>query len=164
MNRRLFAALAVAFPAAAALGYGGWRYFRTRTEHSCKACARPVHDQTRTVATVGAERGVYCCPACAFSDHKQGGAKVTILELTDFEGGAVLDPARASLVRDSEVNLCKRHSGTPPASADKRPLQSHYDRCDPGILAFRDAARARDFAALHGGRVVTIQDLYAQLN
>lgn len=161
MNRRTFATLCVAVPAAAGIGYGGWRVYHQKTEHTCKACSREVHEHSRTVAIIDGKRGVYCCPSCALAEHKQSGKPVEIVEIADYNGGPALVPSKAILVRDSDVNMCKRHMEAA-VDADKRPMQVHFDRCSPSILAFRDVETARSFAAKHGGQVLPFAEMAPQ--
>lgn len=110
---------------------------------------------------IGGKRGVYCCPSCALAEHRQSGKPVQVVELADYMGGPVLVPSKAFLVRDSDVNMCKRHMEAA-VDSDKRPMQVHFDRCSPSILAFRDLQTARNFAAQHGGRVLPFAELAAE--
>lgn len=141
-------------------GYLGWRYVSARNAESCRACTRPVHDHSRTIAAIDGKRGVYCCPACALSEHRQTGKNVDVLQLTDHLSGAAIEPERSFVVRNSDVNPCLEIRGA--VSADKQPMHSHFDRCAPGILAFRDQASARAFAARHGGDVTTFPALASE--
>jgi hypothetical protein len=162
MNRRAFATSIVIVPTMAGLGYAGWRYFSEKAQHTCSACSREVHVQTRTVAVIDGKLGIYCCPACALSEHRQVGKPVQIMELADYQGGPVISPSQAVLVHDSEINPCKNHNTT--LTADKQPLHSHYDRCSPSILAFRDRNSAQRFAAEHGGQVIAFSEMASQFS
>jgi nitrous oxide reductase accessory protein NosL len=46
---------------------------------------------------------------------------------------------------------------------DNQPLEAHFDRCTPSVLAFRDQPAATAFAGGHGGRVVKFSDFAAEL-
>ncbi len=157
MNRRAFFVTAVASIAAGILAYSGWRYFEAREHHSCSACARPIHEHMRTIATVDGKVGDYCCPACALSEHQQAGKPVQVTKLTDFLTGKPLEPQTAYVVRDSNVNPCARHELA--VTSDKQPMHTHFDRCSPSLLAFQDAEGARAFAAERGGQVLRFADL-----
>lgn len=162
MNRKSVAVFFIAVLALAGLGYGGWRYNVERQQHSCRACSRPVHDHSRTIAIVDGKRGFYCCPACALSEHRQAGKPVRVTELADYQGGGVLNPAEAVVVRNSDVNPCKSHEAA--MTPDKQPLQTDFDRCSPSILAFRNLKAAQSFAAEHGGQILRFAALAAEFN
>ena len=132
--------------------FAGWRYVQARENQICAACERPVHQNTRTVASVDGKRIAYCCPACALSQGRQTGREVKLLSLTDYESGNSVTPESAFLVRGSEVNVCARHTTTP--GPDKHPMESHFDRCSPGVLAFATKSAAESFAREHGGEVM----------
>ena len=74
-------------------------------------------------------------------------------EMSDYSTGAKLDPAKAYLVRGSDVNLCTRHEHAP-VDADKHPAAMAFDRCLPGVLAFANRGEAQAFLSEHGGRLV----------
>lgn len=123
----------------------------------CRACRRPVHKNSRTVALIDGKRAVFCCPACARSEHVQSDKAVQIVELTDFNTGRSLAPAGAYVVRNSDVNPCTEHTNAP--DPDKRQMQTTFDRCRPGELAFASQAEARDFAHVHGGQLYAFADV-----
>ena len=106
---------------------------------------------------INGKRGFYCCPACALSEHQQAGRPVEVIELTDYLGSGSLDPAESFIVRNSDVNMCARHEAA--LGPDKQPMHADFDRCAPGILAFRDLKAAQTFAAEHGGQVLPFADL-----
>ena len=162
MNRKNIAVVFIAVLALAGLGYAGWHYIVEREQHSCRACSRSVHDHSRTIAFVDGKRGVYCCPACALSEHRQAGKPVRVTELADYRDGGALNPAEAVVVRNSDVNPCKSHEAA--VTPDKQPLQTHFDRCSPSMLAFRDMKAAQTFAAEHGGQILRFTALAAEFN
>jgi hypothetical protein len=141
------------------LSYAGWRYVQERENHICAACQRTVHEHTRTIAVANGKQRGYCCPACALSQHRQTGKPVDVLSVTDYETGARLRPEGAFLVRGSDVNSCSHHSVA--AGLDKQPVESHFDRCSPSILAFSGKVRADAFAQEHGGQVLRFADVAA---
>ena len=111
-----------------------------------------MHSHSKTVSVVGGKRTVYCCPACALSEHQQSGKPVEVVELTSYPDSQILEPKDSFVVRNSDVNSCARRE--PAVNADKQPMQLHFDRCAPGILAFRDRGSAELFARQHGGQVM----------
>ena len=144
----------------AGAGYVGWKYVQQRHTHACAACLRPVHANTRTVAKVGAKSASYCCPACALSVHQQSRVPVEVVELTDHETGARLRPEEAFLVRGSDVNSCARHMEAL-IQQDKRPMEAHYDRCAPSLLAFSRRDSAAAFIREHGGQILRYENVAA---
>ncbi|MBL8234408.1 MAG: hypothetical protein JNL98_38275, partial [Bryobacterales bacterium] len=142
----------------AGITYAAWRFVHSRDDRMCMACQRPIHGNSRTIALVDGRRGAYCCPACALSEHIQRSKPVDVLSLTDHLTGNKLDPSGAYLVRGSSHNACTHHQQQQ-ASADKRPLETHFDRCAPSILAFATRDQAAAFARDNGGRVVSFEEL-----
>ncbi|MBX7135160.1 MAG: nitrous oxide reductase accessory protein NosL [Fimbriimonadaceae bacterium] len=156
MNRRSVAVTFVSVLALTGLGYSGWRYVAQREHQTCRACSRPVHDHSRTIASINGKRGYYCCPACALSEHQQAGKPVQVTQLTDYMGGGALVPSESYIVQNSDINPCTRHEAV--ISPDKQPVHAHFDRCSPSILAFRDMKTAQIFVAEHGGQVDRFSD------
>jgi hypothetical protein len=70
--------------------------------------------------------------------------------VTDYAGTGTLALDEAWLVDGSDETPCLRHHG-PVTAGDGTPLHACYDRCMPSLIAFRDQATARAFAAEHGG-------------
>ena len=160
MQRRSTIIAIVAILAVTGLGYSAWRYFRERGAESCQACMRPVHAHMKTVALVNDKREIFCCPACALSAHQQSGKPVQVVELTDYLNNTPLKPADSYLVRNSDVNPCLQHH--PAVGENNQPLESHFDRCSPSVLAFQDQRSAAAFASEHGGQVTKYSDFAAE--
>jgi hypothetical protein len=152
MQRRSVFASIVATLALAGLGYSAWHLVRERSAQSCKACMRAVHPHMKTVAILDGKREVYCCPACALSAHQQSGKQVEVIELTDYLTNDPVKPASGFVVRNSDVNPCLQHQ--PAVGENNQPLEAHFDRCSPSVLAFQDQKSAAAFASEHGGQVV----------
>jgi hypothetical protein len=150
MTRKSFFAICLGAPAAVLV----WWKLPARKAEKCAACDRPVHDHMRTVASVEGKKNDYCCLACALSVHMQGGKPVEVVSVANFRTSAPLKPAEAFVVRDSDLNPCGRHEHA--FSAEKRPLESHYDRCSPSMLAFASLEEARGFMKEHGGRLMRL--------
>jgi hypothetical protein len=113
----------------------------------------------KTVAMIDGKRANYCCPACAMSEHQQSGKPVEIVELTDYLDGKSLKPQGSYVVRNSDLNPCLDHH--PAVGENSQPLQAHYDRCAPSVLAFSDRASAAGFASSHGGQVMKFEEFTA---
>jgi len=142
------------------LGYSAWHYVRERSAQSCKACMGPVHSHMKTVAIVEGKRAVYCCPACALSEHQQSGRLVQVVELTDYLDNSPLKPDGSFVVRNGDVNPCLQHQ--PAVGENSQPLEEHFDRCTPSVLAFRNRIEAEGFAREHGGQVLRFTDFAAE--
>lgn len=160
MSRKSSFSVVIVVLAIAGLSYSTLRYVAKRENHTCRACSRPVHEHSRTVALINGKRGFYCCPACALSEHQQAGKPVEVTELTDYLGSGSLNPAESFIVRNSDVNPCARHEAA--LSPDKQPMHTDFDRCSPSMLAFRDLKAAQAFAVEHGGQVLRFTDLASQ--
>ena len=161
MQRKSVFAGSVAIVVLAGLGYSAWYLVKERSAQSCKACMRPIHAHMKTVAVVDGKRTNYCCPACALSEHQQSGKPVQVVELTDYLGSGSLKPESSFVVRNSDVSPCPQQH--PAVGENSQPLESHFDRCTPSVLAFRDREAAAAFAAEHGGQVVRFSDFASEL-
>jgi hypothetical protein len=156
VQRRILACI-VGVLVLAGIGYGAWHYVTERSAQFCRACLRPVHAHMKTVAMIDGKRANYCCPACAMSEHQQSGKPVDIVELTDYLDGKTLKPKDSFVVRNSDLNPCLDHH--PAVGENSQPLQAHYDRCAPSILAFADRDSAMAFAGKHGGQVMKFSEM-----
>ena len=154
MRGKVLLVLFTALILVSGLSYAGWRYLQTR-DHTCAACLRPVHLNTVTTALVNGKTRHYCCPACAMSDRHQTGANVQVTSLTEYTTGATIQPQSAFLVRGSDRNSCTHHQA--PIGPDKQPVQTHFDRCSPSLLAFSSREKAAAFAREHGGKVIPFE-------
>ncbi len=155
-GRRWLAVLAVVI-VAVGLGYAGFKVYQGSQAEQCYACQRVVHAHMRTVAIVNGRPRVFCCPACALSEHQQEGRPIRISELTAFLTGDRLAPGDAFVVKGSDVNMCARTKEL--IDADKRPADLRYDRCAPSLLAFGQRSEALAFTRQHGGEVLRFSDM-----
>ncbi len=152
MTGKSWLAMLAAVVVAVGLGYAAFKSYRGPQGEQCHACLRPIHAHSRTVAVVNGRQQVFCCPACALSEHEQEGKPIRITELTAFLTGARLSPDRAFVVKGSDVNMCAH--AQEPVDADKRAAAVRYDRCSPSLIAFAQQSEAAQFAREHGGEVV----------
>jgi hypothetical protein len=160
MNRRVVVGGILGAVLVAALGYSTWRFVSAREQQVCGACRRPIHGDSRTVATVAGRTVLFCCPSCALSERQQSGAAVRVTGLTNFLNGQRLDPSGAFLVRGSDVNPCAGHGMH--LNPDKQPMETQFDRCAPSLLAFSGREEAQAFAQEHGGQVIRFTDLVSE--
>jgi hypothetical protein len=153
---RWLVALAVV-AAVTGLGYIGFKAYRGSQAEQCYACQRAIHAHSRTVAVDKGRARVFCCPACALSEHEQEGKPIQVTELTNFLTGAKLSPGEAYILKGSDVNMCAHTHEL--HDADKRSSDVQYDRCSPSLLAFGSRADAVEFARTHGGAVVPFSEI-----
>lgn len=157
--KRWFSILAV-IAVSVGLAYTAFKTYRDSQSEYCYACRRPIHQHSRTVALVKGRARMFCCPACALSEHEQESKPIRVTELTDFLGGAKLSPDQAFLVKGSDVNMCARTH--PPMYPSKRPTEVPYDRCSPSLLAFAHKSDALAFAREHGGQVLSFSEIVSE--
>jgi hypothetical protein len=157
MRIKRWLAILGALLVAAALGYGGFRVYRATLPEQCYACTRAVHAHMRTIAMVNGKAKVFCCPACALSEHEQEGKPIRVTELAAFLTGEKLSPAEAFIVKGSDVNMCAHTHEV--MDDEKRPADLRYDRCSPSMLAFKQKSEAMAFVRQHGGQVLRFEDI-----
>ena len=152
MQRRVWFAGLICVLAVLALGYTGWKTFANTDVDQCYACKRPIHAHSKTVAFIGGRSRLFCCPACALSQHQQTGKPISVTQLTAFLTGKALSPDNAYVVKASDVNMCERTKEI--VEDDKQSAGLHYDRCAPSLIAFAQRSDAVQFAREHGGEVM----------
>ncbi len=145
-------------------GVAWWRVYAPGQAARCAVCTRTIHAGMTTGYTVAgeAEQKEACCAACVLAYGRQSGRAVTVQHVTDFASAGRLTPERAIFVVGSDEHPCSRQQVlmTEPGT----PVHVHYDRCEPSIIAFGDAERARAFAREHGGNVETWSQVLAGLS
>ena len=156
MQRRIWL---VCLLAVLVVGYAGWKTFAHADPDQCYACNRPIHAHSKTLAMADGRERLFCCPACALSQHQQTGKPISIKQLTAFATGKALLPDNAYVVRASDVNMCERTKEV--VVGDKRAADLHYDRCAPSLIAFAGQADAVQFARDHGGEVMPFRQAAA---
>lgn len=160
MTARHWLSMFVVALVAAGLGYAGFKLYRGSRENSCYACARPIHSGMRTTGIVNGKARAFCCPACALSEHEQEGKPIAITSLTAYPTGERLRPAEAFIVKGSDVNMCVRTREL--MDLERGPASLRYDRCEPGMLAFKGRQEAVEFASRHGGRVLPFTEIASE--
>lgn len=120
----------------------------------CPLCERDIHEHMGVSITHNGLPMKTCCMSCALTFQMQE-SNVTIKAATDFETSEALDPHKAIYVVGSDISPC-----TQDVKVQKTLREPHemlfacYDRCEPGILAFRTKSHAMQFQSEHGGHLV----------
>ncbi len=151
----LYASIAVVV--LAGLFAAGYFVVRGRAEATCGICARHINPKSRVVAEVGGKRRVVCCAHCAITEGRQERQPVRLIEVTDYNTGAPLDPAHAWYVDGSRVVACEHDMTKMDEMKHAEPMA--FDRCSPGTFAFRDRQSADAFVAQNGGVVRSLGEL-----
>ena len=83
-----------------------------------------------------------------------------VVEFTDYLSNGAVKPESGFVVRNSDVNPCLQH--LPAVGENNQPLEAHFDRCSPSVLAFQDQKAAIAFASEHEGQVVRFSAFAAE--
>lgn len=124
-----------------------------RVQDSCNQCGR---EECRNLAFAVYEASgkveKTCCPRCALRYLAEEKPEVSRLEVQAFDDAATLDARTAIYVEGSDVRPCAHPAGSAPPTDERGCcLKTVYDRCEPSLVAFADAAKAEAFAREHGG-------------
>jgi nitrous oxide reductase accessory protein NosL len=124
-----------------------------REQASCNQCGR---EECRNLAFAVYETSgkveQTCCPRCALRYLAEERPQVSRLEVKAFDDATTLDATKAFYVEGSDAHPCAHPAGTnPPTDERGCCLKTVYDRCEPSLVAFDDAAKAAAFAHDHGG-------------
>ncbi len=141
--------------------YGGKRWVASSSP-ICKFCQRQIHQNMRVVATSGGKRIEACCLRCVLTGEQQGVAVKRLVTVTDYISTQTLDPERAHYVEGSDAAPC---AAAPVKRGEpEEPFIRAFDRCLPSVVAFRSRQDADRFSVAHGGRVVRLEDLMAEVS
>jgi hypothetical protein len=125
----------------------------------CPLCERDVHQGMQVSIKHNSIPMQTCCMACALTYQAQT-KNVEIIAATDFLTNTKVDPGTAFYVIGSDISPCMQDSKVQkfvrePHSA----LHACYDRCEPGILGFRNKKDAQEFLRNHGGSIYQFNQL-----
>lgn len=132
--------------------------FWPEQEDVCAVCLRPTHKVTSYFVTLeGGETVELCCPRCGLRFEQEGG-EVASVKVTDYGTGELLDPGDATFVEGSAVHVC---CGEEALLRDREgsEYERTWDRCLPSVIAFGSRAKAEDFRARSGGRILQLDEL-----
>jgi len=148
-NLRRYAPLALICLLAGAMLYVGWQILDHRDHAACSVCGREVHLASRVDGEADGEALTFCCAACALRAENQEERPIRLTQVFDYRSGEPMAPQDAVAVVGSNVNLCMREHALTDARKETHDL--HFDRCSPGVLAFKSEVAAEQFRAEHGG-------------
>ena len=149
MNQKLKVAAILADVLLLAAGTGAWYMLRGRPAAFCQIDGRPIHAPMRTLVEVNGKRIYTCCPRCPLTLESQTGAKVRLVEVTDYITGRQIPASQAYFVDGSDVEICSTPRARP--QGEQLPYERMFDRCAPSLIAFADEGQTRAFMAQHGG-------------
>ncbi|HEY4492986.1 MAG TPA: nitrous oxide reductase accessory protein NosL [Acidobacteriota bacterium] len=133
----------------------------SRKAAQCPLCEREIHQGMQVKLTHNHIPMQACCMACALT-YKAQTENVEIESATDFLSETSIEPWNAFYVVASDISPCiqdpkvQKFIREPHAA-----LHACYDRCEPGILAFRSRSEAQKFQKEHGGYIRQFKDLPA---
>lgn len=118
----------------------------------CAICEREIHSEVHASLVLNDGRILKaCCPRCALEFLRQQAGDAKELFVADHASAQLFPIESAYLVEGSDETPCRRHE--PAVAEAKSPLHLCYDRCQPSLIAFRDASAATEFLREHGGRL-----------
>ena len=143
-------------------GFVGYNYYNAR-HRECQICGRPIYPKMQASAFMkDRSRMDTCCARCALHAYVQRSSEVQRVVVADYATGETISADKATFVEGSDVECCK-----PDTSAAPRELGVEYDlkfdRCLPGLLAFKTAQEAIDFQRQYHGRVLDFTQAVARV-
>lgn len=139
---------------------GGASYYvyqEARAESECSICLRPIHHRTGyRLHLSGGRVEAVCCARCGlrFQQHRDD---VDYVEVADFNTAEALDATEAFFVENStNAFCCRERMGTDRAGIQYR---LSWDRCLPGLVAFKTRDAAETFRQRIGGEIKTYREL-----
>ncbi len=144
----------------AAVGGAGYLAYRKLVlpSQQCDICGRAIHAAHEAIVLRKDGAKVHnCCPRCALHYEQNHPGQIAQLLVTDQVTGQKLDAQKATYVEGADVQICGPMTEAPLREPGVE-YDRTFDRCLPTLVAFKDGNAARDYQAIHGGRLLT----YAQ--
>ena len=130
-----------------------------RTAAQCPLCERVIHQHMQVSITHNSIPMKTCCMSCALT-YKAQVKNVEIKASTDFLTNESIDPQKAFYVVGSDISPCTQDQKVQKFIREPHAvLHACYDRCEPGILAFKNNRDAAAFVKTHGGQVQSFHQL-----
>ena len=139
---------------------GSSYYLYTLETGTCGICQRPLHGaMTYRIDLLEGEFVDVCCPRCGLHFQEQNRDRVKQAWIGDPAAGERFPAEQAVYVEDSSVQHCCS-SERPREDGPGTPYTLAWDRCLPGLVAFKDRQSALDFQQNRGGVIKSYQDLF----
>lgn len=139
---------------------GSSYYLYTLETETCGICQRPLHGATTyRVDLIGGEFVDVCCPRCGLHFQERNSDRVKQAWIGDVATRERFPAERAFYVEDSSVQSCCSMD-RPREDGPGTPYTLAWDRCLPGLVAFKDRQSALDFQQDRGGVIKSYHDLF----
>jgi hypothetical protein len=127
-----------------------------REHQQCEICGRGIHAGHEATLLMQDGKKIHaCCPRCALHRVEHGFPKPVQMAVTDRISGREMRAQDAFYVEGSDELVCIPPSAAVPPRQPPVEYERAFDRCSPSLIAFKDEAAARDFAQVHGGRILS---------
>ncbi len=140
----------------------GSTYFLYTLESGiCAVCQRPLHGaSTYRIVLSGGDDLDVCCPRCGLHYQELNGQRVKEAWIGDVATGELFPAEQAVYVEDSSIRQCCSLE-RPREDGSGHQYTLAWDRCLPGLVAFKDRRSALDFQRSRGGTIRSYQELLA---
>jgi hypothetical protein len=142
--------------AVGAAGYFSYIHYTSR-QRECGICGRQVYPKMQaTVFLKDSSRIVTCCPRCALHARAQRPSGVARIAVADYNTGETVSADQATFVEGSDVECCRPDPNSTPREPGVE-YDLKFDRCLPGLHAFKSETAALDFQRQYHGRVLSFE-------
>jgi hypothetical protein len=146
----------IGFLLVAAVGtaaYFSYTHYVARSPQ-CGICGRPVYPKMQAIVFLndGAQMAT-CCPRCALHAQVLRSCEIERISVADYNTGEPLPAAQATFVEGSDVECCRPDSKSAPREPGVE-YDLKFDRCLPGLHAFKTESEALQFQRQYHGRVL----------
>ncbi len=136
-------------------GFFSYNYYNAR-HRQCQICGRPIYPKMQATAYLkNKSRMDTCCPRCALHAYVQRLSEVERIAVADYNNGEAISAEKATFVEGSDIECCRSNPDSVPREAGVE-YDLKFDRCLPGLHAFKTEAEALDFQRKYHGRVLSI--------
>jgi nitrous oxide reductase accessory protein NosL len=137
----------------AGAGFFSYNYYKAR-HRQCQICGRPIYPKMQATAVLKDKSQMEtCCPRCALHAYVQRPSEVERIAVADYNGGEAIPAEKATFVEGSDVECCRPDPGAAPREPGVE-YDLKFDRCAPGLHAFKTEAAALDFQRQYHGRML----------
>ena len=140
---------------------GSGYFLYTLESEICAVCQRPLHGaSTYRIVLSGGENFDVCCPRCGLHYQELNSDRVKEAWIGDISTGELFPAEKAVYVEDSSVRQCCSME-RPREDGSGHQYTLAWDRCLPGLVAFKDRRSALEFQESRGGVIMSYQELLA---